>query len=117
MTQFNLSRYFVDLPVVLATAFAQLHTAALGQELARGASHLRGSYSIKKVKEKAHWYFSFREPNQTLRQMYVGPDTPQTRQLVEHAKSKTPHTSSKLLAKVASTLGCAVVTRQHLSVI
>jgi hypothetical protein len=117
MEKFNPSRYFTDLPVVSATAFAQLHTAALGQELARDASHLRGSYSIKKVKDKAHWYFSYREADQTLRQMYVGPDNPQTRQLVEDAKSKAPHSSTQPLAKVASTLGCAVVTRQHLSVI
>ena len=117
MSPFNPSRYFADLPVVSATAFAQLHTAALAQELARDASHLRGSYSIKKVKDKAHWYFSYREADQTLRQMYVGPDNPQTRQLVEHAKSKTPHASTQPLAKVASTLGCATVTRQHLSVI
>jgi hypothetical protein len=117
MSPFNSSRYFADLPVVSATAFAQLHTSALAQELARDASHLRGSYSIKKVKDKAHWYFSFREADQALRQMYVGPDNPQTRQLVEHAKSKTPHASTQPLAKVASTLGCAAVTRQHLSVI
>jgi hypothetical protein len=52
MIQFKPSRYFVDLPVVSATAFAQLHTAALGQELARDASHLRGSYSIKGSKKK-----------------------------------------------------------------
>jgi hypothetical protein len=67
MDQLNPSRYSTDLPVVSATAFAQLHTAALGQELARDASHLRGSYSIKKVKDKSHWYFSYREADQTLR--------------------------------------------------
>ncbi len=47
----------------------------------------------------------------TLRQMYVGPDNPQTRQLVEHTKAKTPHTSTQPLAKVDSILGCAEVTR------
>jgi hypothetical protein len=90
MSLFDPSRYFTDLPVVSATAFAQLHTTALAQGLARDASHLRGSYSIKKVKDKAHRYFSYWEADQTLRQMYVGPDNPQTRQLVEHAKAKTP---------------------------
>jgi hypothetical protein len=117
MSVFDPARYFADLPVVAATAFAQLHTAAMGQELARDASHLRGSYSIKKVKDKAHWYFSFREADQKLRQMYVGPDNAQTRLLVDYAKSKTPHTNTQPLAKVASTLSCATITRQHLSVI
>jgi hypothetical protein len=110
-------RYFNDLPVVASTAYAQLHTAALGLELHRDASHLRGSYSIKKIKNKAHWYFSYREADQTLRQMYVGPDNAQTQALVAHAKANTPHTQTQPLAKVASTLGCNTVLRQHLSVI
>jgi hypothetical protein len=117
MAALNPPHLFTDLSVASATAFAQVHTAALGQELARDASHLRGSYSVKKVKGKAHWYFSYREADQKIRQMYVGPDNLQTRQLVESAKSRTPHSSTQPLVKVAYTLGCSVVTRQHLSVI
>jgi hypothetical protein len=33
MSAFDPARFFADLPVVASTAFAQLHTAAMGQEL------------------------------------------------------------------------------------
>lgn len=110
------SRY-QDLPVSAATAYAQLQTAALGLELARDVSHLHGSFSTKPVKGTLQWYFSFREPDQRVRQIYVGPDTDDVRSLVERARSSKPGERLQSLAKSALTLGCTPTQRKHLGVI
>ena len=109
--------YFSDLPVSTATAYAQLHTATMAQELARDISHLHGSYSQKTIKGANHWYFAYREAAGAVRQLYVGPDNPQTRTLIEQAKQSQPSDALKPLAKAALALGAASMTRQHLSVI
>ena len=76
---------FDELPVSAATAYAQLQSAALGVEPARDVSHLHGSFSTKQVKGTKQWYFSFREPDQRVRQIYVGPDNEQVRALAASA--------------------------------
>jgi hypothetical protein len=108
---------YTELPVAAATAYAQLQTAALGFELARDVSHLHGSFSTKQVKGKLHWYFSFREPDQRIRQIYVGPDGDALRRLVEKAQEAAPIDRLKPLAKSAIALGCTPTQRKHLGVI
>lgn len=108
---------YQDLPVSAATAYAQLQTAALGIELARDVSHLHGSFSTKTVKGTSQWYFSFREPDQRVRQIYVGPDTDEVRALVAKARSDAPRERLQSLARSAMALGCTPTQRKHLSVI
>ena len=111
------AQYFSDLPVSAATAYAQLHTATLAQELARDVSHLQGSYSQKTIKGASHWYFAYREVAGAVRQLYVGPDNAETGALIEQAKQLKPAAALKPLAKAALALGASTMTRQHLSVI
>ena len=106
-----------ELPVSAATAYAQLHTAATGLELHRNVAHLHGSFSTKTVKGSKQWYFSFREPDQRVRQIYVGPDNAQVRALVEQARATSPEDRLKALAKSAVALGCTPTQRKHLGVI
>jgi len=108
---------FIELPVSAATAYAQLQSAALAVELARDVSHLQGSFSTKQVKGTPQWYFSFREPDQRIRQIYVGPDSAGVRDLVAKARDAAPLEPLKPLAKSALALGCAPTQRKHLSVI
>lgn len=108
---------FVELPVSAATAYAQLQSAALAVELARDVSHLRGSFSTKQVKGTSQWYFSFREPDQRVRQIYVGPDNDGVRALVAKAREAAPRERLKPLARAALALGCTPTQRKHLSVI
>lgn len=110
---------YVDQPVATATAYAQLHTATLGFEFDRDVSHLNGSFGTKTVKGSQHWYFSFRDVDQRVRQLYVGPDTDAIRQLVERARSAVPDPREHLraLARSARALGCLPAQRKHLSVI
>ena len=108
---------FVELPVSAATAYAQLQTAALAVELARDVSHLHGSFSSKQVKGTTQSYFSFREPDQRIRQIYVGPDSADVRALMARASVAAPLERLAPLARAALALGCAATQRKHLSVI
>ncbi len=110
-------RFYTELPVAAATAYAQLQTATQATELARDASHLHGSFSTKAVKGSLQWYFSFREPDQRVRQIYVGPDNEATRALVHHARAAQPLQQLRPLAKAALALGNTPTQRKHLSVI
>lgn len=111
------SRY-TELPVSAATAYAQLHTAAMAVDLARNVSHLHGTFSTKQVKGTVQWYFAFRDTDQRVRQIYVGPDNDEVRALVEKkANDVVPFERLKPLAKSALALGCMPTQRKHLSVI
>ncbi|MEP7043605.1 MAG: nucleotidyltransferase domain-containing protein [Dokdonella sp.] len=108
---------FTELPVSAATAYAQLQSAALAVEFARGVSHLHGSFSSKQVKGSRQWYFAFRESNQRIRQIYVGPDNEEVRALIGRARESAPLERLKPLAKSTLMLGCTPTQRKHLSVI
>ena len=112
-----MSDRFATLPVSAATAYAQLQTAALGLELARDVSHLHGSFGTKQVKGTTQWYFSYREADQRVRQIYVGPDNEQVRALVDKALAPAPTERLRPLARSALALGCTPIQRKHLSVI
>ena len=108
---------FKDQPVSTSTAYAQLHTAALGVDFARDVSHLNGSFGTKQVKGTTQWYFSFRDIDQRVRQLYVGPDTPAILELVQKARATEPRERLRALARSAVVLGCAPAERKHLGVI
>ncbi|NIC41495.1 nucleotidyltransferase domain-containing protein [Aquabacterium sp. A08] len=108
---------YQEQPVATSTAYAQLHTATLGLDFARDASHLSGSFGTKTIKGKVQWYFSFRDVDQTVRQLYVGADSPALRQLVQNTQAHTPRKHLQGLAKSAVVLGCVPVARKHLTVI
>ncbi len=110
------SRYS-ELPVSATTAYAQLHSAALAVELGRDVSHLQGSFSTKAVKGRRYWYFSFREPGQRLRQIYVGPDSTEVRALVDRARTASALQPLRPLARSALALGCTPAQAKHLAVI
>lgn len=104
-------------PVATSTAYAQLHSAALGVEFSRDVAHLSGGFGTKTIKGAKHWYYAFRDVDQSVRQIYVGPDTPDVQALVGQAQSATPKDRLRSLAKSALVLGCAPVERKHLTVI
>jgi hypothetical protein len=113
------SVHYVNLSVATATAYAQLHSAVQALALSRNVAHLHGSFASKQIKGSKHWYFAFREPDQRIRQIYVGPDTPQVQALVTQARAQAHTLTEQIrpLAKSAQALGCATVQRKHLAVI
>jgi hypothetical protein len=104
-------------PVSTSTAFAQLHSAVIGVELARDVAHLSGGFGTKTIKGSKHWYYAFRDIDQKVRQLYVGPDSPDVLRLVSTANASEPKERLRALAKSALALGCAPIERKHLTVI
>lgn len=104
-----------ELPLSAQTAYAQLADVAYSLELNRSIEHLHGSFSRKTVQGAAYWYFSFRDLDGQVRQLYVGPDTGTVRAAVEKAKSPAVRPGEALapLAKAAVALGCAPALPKH----
>ena len=104
-----------ELPLSAQTAYAQLSDVATSFELNRSVENLHGSFSSKTVQGSRYWYFSFRDLDGQLRQLYVGPDTEPVRAAVKRAREPAlkPDAALAPLAKAAIALGCAPALPKH----
>lgn len=105
---------FVELSVAAQTAFAQLQDAALA--LPRSVAALDGSFAAKTVRGKKYWYFAFREGSR-VRQIYVGPDEPRVRALVEAKRGATDGDTLSAQARACVAQGATPLVPAHLRVI
>jgi hypothetical protein len=99
------------------TSYAQLFDAAQAAELARSVASLSGSFASKKVKGNTYWYFQHTDVSGRLRQIYVGPDNPRTRALVEQHGAREAPERIRELAAAATALGCEPILLPHFRVI
>lgn len=106
---------YVELPLTAQTAFAQLQDVALAEHVARSVAQLHGTFARKSVKRRDYWYFVYREGSQH-RQIYVGPDSPRVRALVER-KRKADSGPMRALARAYLAQGGAALLGKHLRVI
>ena len=67
----------------LTSLFAELLDQLLALAGQRSIANLRGGFTSKTLNNRRYWYFQYREPNQTVRQIYIGPDGAATRRFVE----------------------------------
>src|SRR5690348_409207 len=79
---YNITMLYTELPLAAQTAFAQLQDVVLAEHVSRSVAQLHGNFARKSVKGRDYWYFVFREGTRH-RQIYVGPDQPRVRALVE----------------------------------
>lgn len=107
---------YTELPLSAQTAYAQLQDVATAVELDRSIASLHGSFSKKKVKDTAYWYFAFRDIGGQVRQLYVGPDNDTVRAAIEQARERGERPDAQLvpLARSAVALGCAGALPKHL---
>ena len=108
-------RLHAELSLAAQTAYAQLADVATSLELNRSIENLHGSFSRKTVQGSVYWYFSFRDLDGHLRQLYVGPDTGAVRAAVDRARNPAvkPDATLAPLAKAAVALGCAAALPKH----
>lgn len=106
---------YQELPLTAQTAYAQLADVAMSLELDRSIAHLHGSFSQKTVQGAAYWYFSYRDLDGRLRQLYVGPDNEPVRAAVERARQseRRPDQALNPLVKSAVALGCTPALPKH----
>lgn len=102
------------LSVAAQTAFAQLQDSAVA--LPRNVSALHGSFAAKTVRRKKYWYFAFRD-GAAVRQIYVGPDEPRVRALVEMKRTVDDHDAISAQARTCVAQRCATLVPAHLRVI
>jgi len=105
---------YSDLSVAAQTAFAQLQDSAV--TLPRGAAALHGSFSAKTVRGRKYWYFAFRE-GAKVRQIYVGPDEPRVRALVEQKRATKDNDALSAQARACVAQGATTLVPAHLRVI
>lgn len=110
---------YLELPLSAQTAYAQLADVANTLELNRSIENLHGSFSQKKVRGVAYWYFAFRDLCGQLRQLYVGPDNEAVAGAVERARKLAgkPQAALAPLAKSAVVLGCTPALPKHVRAI
>jgi len=108
---------FTDLSLSAQTAYAQLFDAANAVELSRSVANLAGSFAQKTVKGRVYWYFQHADLAGISRQLYVGPDTPEVRKLVELRAHAPGADALRALARSAIALGCQPLVARHFRVI
>jgi hypothetical protein len=105
---------YTELSVATQTAFAQLQDSAVA--LPRSAATLHGSFAAKTVRGKKYWYFAFRH-GAKVRQIYVGPDEPRVRALVESKRAARDGEVIAAQARTCLAQGAAALVPAHLRVI
>lgn len=112
---YNPEMLYADLPLTAQTAYAQLQDVVLAEHVSRSVAQLHGNFARKHVKGRDYWYFVFREGSR-LRQIYVGPDGPRVRALVEQKLQAEPGQIATL-ARAYVAHGATVLLAKHLRVI
>lgn len=105
---------YADLSVAAQTAYAQLQDAAIA--LPRSVAALSGSFAAKTVRGKKYWYFAFREGSR-IRQIYVGPDEPRVRALVDAKRAAADGDAITAQARACIAQGATALVPAHLRVI
>lgn len=93
------------LPAFSQTSYSQLLDLLRGQDVMRSPGDISGSFATKLISGKRYWYLSSRLGSGSPRQVYIGPDKPEIRELVDKAK-KSP---SDDRFKIAKSLGKSLV--------
>src|SRR5690348_2958812 len=100
-----------------ATAYAELFETARGLELARNVAALSGGFASKNVKGKQYWYYQYRDVDDAVRQLYVGPDDERVRALIARNQQAATYEQLEAMARAAIELGCEPVASRHFTVI
>jgi hypothetical protein len=111
---------FIEQSSAAQTQYANLAQAARQQNLQRTLADLPGGVVHKTIKNRLYWYYQYKEPTGTPKQIYLGPDDDDTRLLV--ADHQNPHAAQtrqhlKNLCEAAMALGCYHVIAKHARVL
>lgn len=98
-------------------AYAEIVEVTRVRDLQRTVKDLSGSFSRKTVRGAVYWYYQFTDPALgRVRQVFVGPDNPSVRALVDKSR-RDPGASIDASTKAAIALGCAPATISHFRII
>jgi hypothetical protein len=113
--------FYTELALTAQTAYAQLQDVVMARELSKGIESLNGSFSQKTLKGRNYWYFSYRDLDARVRQIYIGPASEQLDALITQAQQRKAQDKQQdttdALARSAAALGCAVGLPKHVRAI
>lgn len=110
---------YAPLPVSAQAAYSEMFEALRFATLRRSVADLHGSFAAKTVKGRRYWYFAFRDAvDGKVRQLYVGPDSPQLQALIER-KAEVPPGADQLQRQAAAAivLGCTAMVSAHFRIV
>lgn len=108
---------YMELSLAAQTAYAELFDQARAFEMTNALSGLVGSFQKLTRKKQGYWYFAYRDLDQQVRMVYVGPDDERVRALVqrfEQVRDKKPLVPA---SQAAIALGCALTVPKHFRMI
>lgn len=108
---------FTELSLSAQTAYAELFDQTRSFELTNALAGLRGTFHKMARRNQSYWYFAYRDLDQKVRTLYVGPDSERVRDLVEQFEATRVHQPLAPLAQSALALGCEGLASKHFRII
>lgn len=108
---------FSELSLSAQTAYAELFSQTQAFELDNALAGLVGAFHKRTIKARDYWYFAYRDIDQKLRMVYVGPDNERVRSLVERFADERQDKPLAPPARMAMAAGCTPVAPKHLRII
>jgi hypothetical protein len=106
-----------NLSLSAQTAYAELFSQTQAFELGNALAGLVGAFHKRAVKGRDYWYFAYRDIDQKLRMVYVGPDNDRVRALVERFAETRQDKPLAPAARMAMVAGCAPAAPKHFRII
>lgn len=109
-------KLYTDISASAQAAYAGLDVAARDSELRRSVANLGGGFTRKHSHGKDYWYYQWKMPDGVSRQIFVGPDDSQTKDLI--ARHSSPEKGVELaallkLTRAALEYGCSEIPIKH----
>lgn len=108
---------YSNLSLSAQTAYAELFSQTQAFEIGNALGGLIGAFHRRTLKGREYWYFAYRDMDQKLRMVYVGPDNERVRMLVDRfgeARQDKPLVSP---ARMAIAAGGSPAAPKHFRII
>jgi hypothetical protein len=108
---------YTELSLSAQTAYAELLSQTQSFELGNALTGLTGAFHKRKLKGREYWYFGYRDIDQRMRMVYVGPDSERVRLLVAQFSGNERRHSLATAARMAAAAGGMAVAPKHFRII
>lgn len=110
---------YTQLGPAAEAAYAQVLDHVTFAELQRSVADLTGSFATKTVAGREYWYFQYRDVDQKVKQIYLGPRNERLDRLISEKQSSRSELRESIAkqARAAIALGNAGMTRSQYRVI
>lgn len=108
---------YTELPLSAQTAYAEVFEQARSFELSNALAGLTGSFQKLARKNQEYWYFAYRDLDQRVRMVYVGPNEERVCSLVQRFDRIRLNKPLVPQSQAALALGCSATAPKHFRMI